>query len=572
MRRNNDDEFVYIYIPKDSSADTVRVGGTDIVKGSAIVGLGGRDDTIWYEGNIYNAINMQRYGDRLRNVADRAFSRSMSAFTGGFNPREFHRIGTVSRDYVITLDNQIETAEAIEQWTSETPAEIMCENRTFLDTRAFNRGLRKKPRFVHACLTCKNANVKQLKQEAGRGRVFCNTLCQEQYYFAKLRISESDEAGPPISDDDIIGIENKTTGRRFRLTRAQAMQLQTVADLLTDAKPDTVNGYILLPFDDYGFSVVVDFLRGKFKKQHVDGLSEQQLELVIMAAAYFGANDFNWSLLFPKLKAQIIDWYFLSYLKSAVETNFAKPFLNAYFKILPSVFFLFRTERLRTILSNIQIQLFKEYERLDLKYDFKKLDSVHDIWNVIYLSAVDNLLELQMIQKYHTADWDPKSLQPIWSAAFTAAARNGQMRIVAYLMQDGRVNSYINVPQAFSAAVAANQAAVVENLITHPSITAKEKSAALVTAVENGRAYMVELFLKYTESKTQEQMNQWMSLAAERGFEDVVVLFLNLGADPLVILERYKTPKIVQALRSVYARNSAEAETKRIKLGQRIKF
>lgn len=169
MRRiDNDDESVYIYIPKDSSAATVNVGGTNIVKGSAIVGLGGRDDTIWYEGNIYNAINMQRYGDRLRNVADRAFSRSMSAFTGGFDPREFHRIGTVSRDYVITLDdNEIETAEAIGQWTSETPAEIMRENRTFLDTRAFNKGLRKKPRFVHACLTCKNANAKELQQEVG---------------------------------------------------------------------------------------------------------------------------------------------------------------------------------------------------------------------------------------------------------------------------------------------------------------------------------------------------------------------------------------------------------------------
>jgi hypothetical protein len=155
MKRSDDDtqEVVYIYIPKNSTAPHVTVGGTNIVKGSAIIGLA--DDTsgggVWYEGNVYDAVNLKRYSERVRNAAGRAFRKSpYTAYTGsGFDARDFYRIGSVSQDYAIFLDDMNQHARAIEEWTSETAESIWKDNKDFLQTRAFDSGDWQKRRHRH---------------------------------------------------------------------------------------------------------------------------------------------------------------------------------------------------------------------------------------------------------------------------------------------------------------------------------------------------------------------------------------------------------------------------------------
>jgi hypothetical protein len=312
-------EFAYIYIPKESTAPLVEIGGTKIIKGSAIIGLPNTSSVVWFEGNLYDAVNLRRFNERVRNAADRAFNGSFSAFTGGMNKDNFYRVGIISRDYAIFLDDVQRDGEAIENWTAETPTTIQKENKQFLMTRAYNDKSQRNKMFNHmnACLTCNGKDVKKLQKELTSTRVFCNASCQLEYYFNKLqlRIRDGDESGPAIDDPDIIGIVNTTTGRKFRITRDQAMQLQTLADLL---QYNTANAdeYIPITLDnDYGLALLIDWLREPVSADILseeirlagrsDELEGMKLKQLADAVRYMGANEFIWAMLFGLLNKYI---------------------------------------------------------------------------------------------------------------------------------------------------------------------------------------------------------------------------------------------------------------------------
>ena len=80
---------------------------------------------------------------------------------------------------------------------------------------------------------------------------YCSQICQSNDWSSEHKWAcksiglktPADSAGPAVNDDNVIGIET-SDGRKFRISRDEAMQFQTIRHLIEDASADD---YIPLP-------------------------------------------------------------------------------------------------------------------------------------------------------------------------------------------------------------------------------------------------------------------------------------------------------------------------------------
>jgi hypothetical protein len=407
------------------------------------------------------------------------------------------------------------------------------------------------------CLYC--SSNRNLKREKGTDRIFCGQLCQ-------LKITEGDEAGYPVDDDDIIGIANKRTGRKFRITRKKAQQLTTIADLLMDT--NNVDNYIEIEFDDFSFAYIVDFLRlpSALNDVEYDKLSDDQFFNLITAATYFGAESFLWRHLYLYLANKLRSLVFKK--DHEQMTNI----LKRYAKFLPNSFYLFPTYYELVSTSTYLLEFYSyEMSKIKLQFDYKTIQHEGDDYDVIAMSTFGSLHGLKMLRAYFFI----QDSYGLWSKAFNVAALKGHLDIVIYLKEE--LKQYINVPEAFKKAISAGKSVVADYLFYDSSITLDDKYEALRDGIKTISIGLAEKILENRNIPVQEifdsaiinnrsdivhllidratPTNEQLKFAARNGFENIVVELIN---DPRidcgVILEREKTPNIVAALRDRYSK------------------
>ena len=107
-----------IIIPKPSSPYRAM-----IAKGSGVV-LQPRDtmDVIYYEGNLYGAVNLRSYEERIQCAAGRAHTRYPTVAMSGVFKNDLEQFVTVGccdpqNGYRVTFNPQ--TEEIIEEWTRQ---------------------------------------------------------------------------------------------------------------------------------------------------------------------------------------------------------------------------------------------------------------------------------------------------------------------------------------------------------------------------------------------------------------------------------------------------------------------
>jgi hypothetical protein len=106
------------------------------------------------------------------------------------------------------------------------------------------------------CIACQHQRA-QWREKANPKRTFCDKNCQWEYHYGRADAKLIGLKTAAVNDDDVIGLES-SEGTPFSITRAEALQMKTVANLLEDAGPDN---YIPLPLvDGRTLALVITFL------------------------------------------------------------------------------------------------------------------------------------------------------------------------------------------------------------------------------------------------------------------------------------------------------------------------
>lgn len=392
------------------------------------------------------------------------------------------------------------------------------------------------------CFTCNGTNV---QKELTNNRFFCNSFCQTEYYFNKLdlRVRNGDESGPSVDDSDIIGIENTITGRKFRITRDQAIQFQTITDLL---EYNNENGdYIPLKLDDdYGISVLIDWVKGNVSSEDLKKEIlpfPNLLKQLADAAGYMGANEFMWAVLYDLLR-------YCSLVASEPD-EFLKQFRN----YIP-------------ILIILYAEVAKIYSKLPQKNEPAAVSIAKDY----------NVFHMKMYQKYYF-DFEKQkdSSKSIWSQAFTTAATFGNFDVFIYLMNDKRVSDFLDFNSAFIAIVKSESTEVRILEILLKNISIDQIFSAMVDAMDKINLTIATILLSDKRFDTF-RVNSLFKLAAYKYRRDIVNLFLQDNrVDPTVIkFERYKTLEIIKRLEQFdeVADNSDIVEFTMVKTGRKFKI
>jgi DNA-binding protein YbaB len=176
----------------------------------------------------------------------------------------------------------------------------------------------------------------------------------------------------------------------------------------------------------------------------------------------------------------------------------------------------------------------------------------------------------------------------LWNAALQGAAKNGHVNIVLSLLEDDRLREHLNAGEALKVALAANQSNVVGVLLADVTIAPSVKYQILVAGIEkmdvnvvkqvladkrvdpsggngenaliraaakSGSKDLIELLLSDARVDPSVNNSEALKTAAVAGNQSVVVVFLEDDrVDPTVILERYKTEAIIEALRKRFSK------------------